>query len=62
MPSERYDEDGELILTPRDMGVMMHRVFQNADSYEDVLVGIEQLRTSSVLSEMECEKLTQTIE
>ena len=62
-PTARYGEGGGTVsLSPRDMGVLMHRVFQNARSREEVLAAIRRLSVDSVVSAEECERLTRSVE
>ena len=49
-------------LSPRDMGVLMHRVFQNARSKEDVMAGIRRLEVDAVVSSQESARLCESVE
>jgi ATP-dependent exoDNAse (exonuclease V) beta subunit len=63
IPTARYGEGGNrLSLSPRDMGVLMHRVFQNARSQEDVMAGIRRLENDAVVSHKESVRLSESIE
>ncbi|MBQ8863171.1 MAG: UvrD-helicase domain-containing protein [Rikenellaceae bacterium] len=56
-PSERYTEEGALSLSPRDMGVLMHRVFQDARSRAEVVEGVRRLEVDAVISSDESNTL-----
>jgi len=61
-PSERYTEDNDITLSPRDMGIMMHRAFQTAHTKQDITTAIKQLSAQSIISDTESGQLTEAIE
>ncbi len=61
-PSERYSEDCQPTLSPRDLGIMMHSIFQEARTKEDILKGIENLRTNLTATPEQCDMLISKIE
>lgn len=63
IPTARYGEGGNrLSLSPRDMGVLMHRVFQNARSEEEVMAGIRRLEVDAIVSREESVRLSESVE
>ena len=49
-------------LSPREMGVMMHRAFEGATSRDEIKRAIEQMVTDGVLSEVEAKRLRNHID
>ncbi|MDR0907778.1 MAG: UvrD-helicase domain-containing protein [Rikenellaceae bacterium] len=62
LPSARYTEDGALDLAPRDFGVMMHKVFENAVGEADIRLALDRMQTSGTLSPEEHSRLVARIE
>lgn len=63
LPSARYFEEGEQVrITPRNMGISLHRVFENAASRDDIAAAIRQMVIDGVLSDDEAAALTTRIE
>lgn len=60
-PSQRYTEDGAVSLAPRDMGVMMHRAFEDAVTKSDVLSAVKRFSDNALLSAEESTKLADYI-
>lgn len=61
-PSSRYANDTERPLSPRDEGILLHRVFESANTREDIIEALESLRINGVLDEVEIATLTKEIE
>lgn len=62
LQSERYSPDGEATtLSPRDEGIAMHRIFENAVSREDIMSSLRQSVTDGVLSASEADALSDKI-
>ena len=58
LPMQRYfEQDGEVRLTPRNFGVAMHKVFEQATSVEDIYSAIDNMQNNSMLSNAECDNL-----
>lgn len=63
LPMQRYfEQDGEVRLSPRNFGVAMHKVFEQATSTEDIYVAIDNMQRNSQLSDNECARLHQMID
>ncbi len=63
LPSERYFDEGETVrLSPRNMGITLHKVFENAVSREDIATAIGQMVIDGILSVGEAQKLTTQVE
>lgn len=62
LPMQRYfEQDGEVRLTPRNFGVAMHKVFEQATSTDDIYAAIDNMRRNSMLSDQECDHLRELI-
>ena len=61
LPSQRYFEENNEF-TPRDLGIMMHKAFQEAETEEDIQISIQQMQADGILSESDKRQLTQKIE
>ncbi len=63
LPSQKYYEDneGNIELSPRNYGILMHKVFENARNQEDIQVAIQTLHSSSIISEKEVEHLNNIV-
>ena len=62
LPMQRYfEQDGEVRLSPRNFGVAMHKVFEQATSAEDIYAAIDNMQRNSMLSDSECAQLHQMI-
>ncbi|MGN0007355.1 MAG: UvrD-helicase domain-containing protein [Alistipes sp.] len=61
LPSERYFDD-EQGLSPRDTGIVLHKVFEQASSREDIAAAIGQLVTDGKLSATEAKEITAQVE
>ncbi|MEG1842088.1 MAG: UvrD-helicase domain-containing protein [Alistipes sp.] len=54
LPSQRYfDGDTEAELAPRNLGILMHRAFENAETETDIFQAINDMRTDALISEAE---------
>ncbi len=61
-PTQRYSEEGERELTPRNFGIMMHRAFQEAETLEDIRTAIRNMQSDALLSDADAAALLQKIE
>ena len=62
-PMERYFEEGNTAsLTPRNVGIVMHEILNQADSATDVIAGIDIACKDGRLSAAQAEELRATIE
>lgn len=62
LPMQRYfEQDGEVRLSPRNFGVAMHKVFEQATSTDDIYAAIDNMQRNSMLSDEECARLRQMI-
>lgn len=57
LPSQRYFEQGEVELAPRNLGVMMHRAFAEAENLPGIYEAVERMRTEGALAEGEAAAL-----
>ena len=63
LPTERYyEEEGRAELTPRDFGILMHRVFENAATTDEIYMAIEAMTQDGVLDEKEAPRLRELVE
>ena len=63
LPTERYyEEEGRAELTPRDFGILMHRVFENAATTDEIYTAIEAMTQDGVLDEKEAPRLRELVE
>lgn len=63
LPSERYFDKGEEVrLSPRNMGIALHKVFENAVSHEDITAAIKQSVADGTLSDNEAKNLATQVE
>ncbi len=62
LPMERYFDDGDVHLSPRNMGIEMHKAFENAENVESIFEAIETMRRNAQLSAAEAETLRRMIE
>ncbi len=61
-PTQRYSEEGERELTPRNFGILMHRAFQDAETSDDIRTAIRNMRSDALLSDAEAAALSQKVE
>ncbi len=51
LSAARYFEEGEKVcMTPRNMGILLHRAFENAATRDDIFAALAQMVTDGVLS------------
>ncbi len=62
LPSERYFDDEQHRLSPRDTGIVLHKVFEQATSHKDIVAAIGQLVTDGKLSATEAQDITAQVE
>ncbi len=63
LPSQRYFEDGDQVeLSPRNLGIVMHKAFENAMGEEDIQTAVSQMLSDGTLSPAEAATLRQMIE
>ncbi len=60
MPSLRYHE--EALSTPREVGIMMHKAFEQATTSEDIFASINQMLTNGSIDQSEHAELVATVE
>ncbi|MCM1300141.1 MAG: UvrD-helicase domain-containing protein [Alistipes senegalensis] len=61
-PTQRYSEEGERELSPRNFGIMMHRAFQEAETSDDIRTAIRNMQSDALLSEADAVVLLQKVE
>lgn len=59
---ERYNEDGNYPLSPRQSGILMHRAMERACSREDIATTIDRMAADAVLSPDEAAALRGSID
>lgn len=63
LPSQRYFEDDERVeLSPRNFGILMHRVFAEAKCKEDIYLSIEQMVRDAAISPAEGKRLQNEVD
>ncbi len=63
LPTQRYfQEVGRASLTPRNIGITMHEILNQADTLPEVIAGIELARKQSQLSEQQAIEMKAIIE
>ncbi|MFR9650233.1 MAG: UvrD-helicase domain-containing protein [Rikenellaceae bacterium] len=55
LPSQRYREDSQEEFSPRDIGILMHSLFESAQSSRDIMEGIETMVASAKINRAEGE-------
>ncbi len=62
LPSDRYFEAGdEVELAPRNLGILMHRAFENAATQQEIADNIRRAVTDGMLSQSEADALAAVI-
>lgn len=61
LPSQRYFDEGERELSPRNFGILMHRAFQEAETAEDIRTAVERMRADGTLDDADAETLRRMI-
>ncbi len=59
MPSKRYREDGEF--APREMGILMHKAFEQASSRQEIFDNVETMLKNSHIDNNEYQLLVDSI-
>lgn len=62
LPSQRYFEEDERELAPRNFGILMHKAFQEAKSMDDIRSSVKAMQNDSLISEAEATSLSRMIE
>lgn len=62
LPSQRYFEEDERELAPRNFGILMHKAFQDATSREDIRLAVKNMQRDALISDEEAAVLSQMIE
>jgi ATP-dependent exoDNAse (exonuclease V) beta subunit len=62
LPASRYTAEGVIDLAPRNFGVMMHKVFENAVGQDDIAKSLGLMVASSLLSPTDYTRLVEQIE
>lgn len=62
LPSQRYFEEAtEVELSPRNLGILMHRAFEQADDEQGIDAAIERMRQAGTLCEEEAATLRRMV-
>ncbi len=60
---ERYfDNTQKMELAPRNYGILMHRVFEQAASRDDIMLSVERMQSDGIVSAEQCDELRRRIE
>ncbi len=62
LPYERYREDTAADFSPRDVGILMHHIFEGSSSIEDILQRVKSMRLSAKISQTEAKVIEQRVE
>ena len=63
LPSQRYfEEGGKPELAPRNLGILMHRAFEQADDVAQVREAVAHMQADGILSEEDAARLRQRID
>ncbi len=62
LPSQRYFEEGERELSPRNFGILMHRAFQEAADEAGIREAVAQMQRDALLLAEEAEVLNRRID
>ena len=63
LPSQRYfEEEQSAALSPRDLGILMHKAFENADDRAGIRRAVEQMRADALLSPADADELLRAID
>lgn len=62
LSTQRYFEEGERELSPRNFGILMHKAFQEADTMDEIRRAVKNMQSDAVLSEEDAVVLQQKID
>ncbi len=62
LPAQRYFEEGETNLSPRNFGILMHKAFQNADTEAEIRLTVQAMQEDGILSPDDTAILCQQID
>lgn len=62
LSTQRYFEEGERELSPRNFGILMHKAFQEADTMEEIQLAIKNMRDDALLSDADAGVLQRMVE
>ncbi|MFI3303375.1 MAG: UvrD-helicase domain-containing protein [Rikenellaceae bacterium] len=62
LPAQRYREDSEGVFAPRELGILMHRAFEQATSRSEILQRVEMMLNDGQINSSEHKSLIETIE
>ncbi|MDE5622583.1 MAG: Dna2/Cas4 domain-containing protein, partial [Alistipes sp.] len=62
LPSQRYFEEGDTELSPRNFGILMHRAFQEADDESEIRQAVQRMRDAGILSDEDAATLRSMID
>ncbi len=62
LPSQRYFEEDERELSPRNFGILMHKAFQEAMTRDDILRAVRNMQSDALISDADVATLLQMIE
>ena len=57
LPSQRYFEEGDTELSPRNFGILMHRAFELADDEEQIHRAVAQMQDDGILAKSDAATL-----
>ena len=57
LPSQRYFEEGDTELSPRNFGILMHRAFELADDEEQIHRAVAQMQDDGILAKSDAAAL-----
>ncbi|WP_299221501.1 exodeoxyribonuclease V subunit beta [uncultured Alistipes sp.] len=62
LPSQRYFEQGERELSPRNFGILMHKAFECATSEADIRGAVERMQADGSLDAAQAQQLREAID
>ncbi len=62
LSSQRYFDEGERELSPRNLGILMHKAFQDAATIDEIRRAVEQMYDDALLSDADAAALRQMID
>lgn len=62
LPSQRYFEQGERELSPRNFGILMHKAFERATSEADIRGAVERMQADGSLDAAQAQQLRKAID
>lgn len=63
LPSQRYfEEEGDMVLSPRNYGILMHKAFEQATTETEIYEAVAAMQSDGILSKNDARTLRQMIE